>query len=163
MPKLNFSPLPHFVSLDLRDHALKLAGYQQAFTNTRDPFRTPLRLLCFLIVTYSSTVGPALGRGSGWAVLDTQRSFWAQTKTAPHYSCVRRCFAPHVALMRPILSRFALHFARLNGHLDSGFLVRTGSVRSSLRSLRAATRIVPFKEHFHRSLHENYRHRRTKQ
>ena len=54
----------------------------------------------------------------------TQRSKWVQTKTASHYSCARRCFAPHVALTRPPLSRFALHFARLYGYLDSGFIVR---------------------------------------
>jgi hypothetical protein len=31
---------------------------------------------------------------------------------------------PHVALTCPPLSRFALYFARLNGYLDLGFLVR---------------------------------------
>ena len=70
------------------------------------------------------TVGPTLERGSGWTVLDTQRSLCMQTKTAHHHSCGPRCFAPHVALTRPPLSRFALHFARPNGYLDSGFLVR---------------------------------------
>ena len=51
-------------------------------------------------------------RGSGWTVLNTQGSLWVQTKTAHHHSCVRRFFAPQVALTRPRLSRFALHFVR---------------------------------------------------
>ena len=49
---------------------------------------------------------------------------WEQTKTAHHHPWHPRCFAPHVALTRPPLSRFALHFARLSGYLDSGFIVR---------------------------------------
>ena len=66
------------------------------------------------------------GRGeSGRALLDTQRSSWAQTKTAQHHPWHPRCFAPHVALTRPPLSRFVLHFARLSGYMDSGFINRT--------------------------------------
>ena len=53
-------------------------------------------------------------RGSGWTVLNTQRSLWVQTKTAHHDSCVRRCSAPQKALTCPRLSRFALHFAILS-------------------------------------------------
>ena len=67
--------------------------------------------------------GATVLAGFGWAVLDTQRSLWAETKTAHHDSCGRRCFAPPGALTRPRLSRFALHFALPNGYLDSGFLV----------------------------------------
>jgi len=33
------------------------------------------------------------------------------------------CVCVHVALTRPPFSRFALHFARLNGYLDTDFLV----------------------------------------
>ena len=51
-------------------------------------------------------------RGSGWTVLNTQGSLWVQTKTAHHDSCGRRFPAPQVALTRPRLSRFALHFVR---------------------------------------------------
>ena len=70
-------------------------------------------------------------RGSGWTVLNTQGSHLVQTKTAHHDSCVRRCSAPQVALTRPRLSRFALHFAILflsckepSGYLDSGLMYR---------------------------------------
>ena len=66
-------------------------------------------------------------------MLDIQRSIWVQTKAACNYSCVRGCFAPHVALTRPLLSRFALHFARLSGYLDSGFIV--GIYLSEYRTL----------------------------
>ena len=38
---------------------------------------------------------------------------------------------PHVALTCPPLSRFALHFARLNGYLDSGFLAMNTDARSA--------------------------------
>ena len=112
---LNLKKAPVFVLLAPAVHT--------QITVHKGPFRNPLRLLCCLIVTYRSAVGPALGRRSGWKVLDTQRSLRVQTKTAHHHPWHPRCFAPHVALTRPPLSRFALHFARLNGYLDSGFLV----------------------------------------
>ena len=51
-------------------------------------------------------------RGSGWTVLNTQGSLWVQTKTAHHDPWHPRFLAPQVALTRPRLSRFALHFVR---------------------------------------------------
>ena len=54
----------------------------------------------------------------------TEKLMGSNKDTVSHYQWHPRCFVPHKALTRPLLSRFALHFARLNGHLDSGFLVR---------------------------------------
>ena len=56
----------------------------------------------------------ALAKGAGWTVLNSQRSHYMQTKTAHHDPWHRRCLAPQVALTRPRLLRFALHFAILS-------------------------------------------------
>ena len=69
-------------------------------------------LKSYIIIDRQLVQHLALGRGGGWAVFDTQRSLWARTKTA------RVAGGAHVALTRPPLSRFALHFARLSCYLD---------------------------------------------
>jgi len=61
-------------------------------------------------------------RGSGWAVLDTQRGLWVQAKTARHGPWRRRCFAPPGALTSPRLSP-PLHPVRFSGYLDSWFSI----------------------------------------
>jgi hypothetical protein len=48
--------------------------------------------------------------GKAGGQCSTHRSLWEQTKRAHRSPCVRRCFAPHVALTRPPLLRFALLF-----------------------------------------------------
>jgi len=55
------------------------------------------------------------------------------------------------------------HALKMAGYQQA--LTNIGSARSSVRSLRAATRIAPFNEHFHRSLHTHYlyKHRKIKQ
>ena len=86
------------------------------------------------------TVGPTLERGSGWTVLDTQRSLYMQTKTAHRHPCGPRWTAPQVALWTSALSRFSSHFARPNGYLDSGFLVRISRFPRALSRARRGGR-----------------------
>ena len=129
---LNLKKAPVFVLLAPAVHT--------QITVHKGPFRNPLRLLCCLIVTYRSAVGPTLGRGSGWTVLDAQRSLWAETKTAHRYPWRPRWTAPQVALWTSALSRFSSHFARLNGYLDSGFLVRIKRLPRALSRARRSGR-----------------------
>ena len=72
------------------------------------------RLLRFALHMKICTFGKELEAGSSWTVLNSQRTSWVQTKTAHHDPCVRRFSATQVALTRPRLLRFALHFTILS-------------------------------------------------
>ena len=96
--------------------AAEIEDFEPTFSHSQGTLShsavTFMFLKCYIIIDRQLVQHLALGRGGGWAVLDTQRSLWARTKTA------RVAGGAHVALTRPPLSRFALHFARLSCYLD---------------------------------------------